>query len=94
MTGQEYPRNGSTGTTPGPFSDIPQPDRTERAVHTSRVPDPTMVEENDGAPETCPVCPHPQADHDAIFRRFCAARIAGGSGRGCVCRVAGQGGPA
>lgn len=33
----------------------------------------------------CPVCPHRWAAHDAIDRRFCSAKIAGGSSRGCVC---------
>ncbi|MER7435981.1 MULTISPECIES: RGCVC family protein [Pseudonocardia] len=35
--------------------------------------------------DLCPVCPHPWADHDAIDRRFCSAKIAGGSSQGCVC---------
>lgn len=33
----------------------------------------------------CPVCPHPWGDHDAVSRRFCSAKIAGGSATGCVC---------
>lgn len=40
----------------------------------------------------CPVCPHPWADHDPIGRRYCTAKIAGGSSSGCVCRTAGQAG--
>nr|WP_132424413.1 RGCVC family protein [Pseudonocardia endophytica] len=49
--------------------------------------------DGDVAPSSiCPVCPHRRVDHDAISRRFCAARIAGSSGSGCVCRS--EGGPA
>ncbi|WP_198932282.1 RGCVC family protein [Pseudonocardia sp. Ae331_Ps2] len=36
--------------------------------------------------DLCPVCPHRWEDHDAIDRRFCSAKIAGGSSQGCVCR--------
>jgi hypothetical protein len=37
---------------------------------------------------TCPVCPHPLADHDPIGLRFCRATAAGAVTRGCVCRPA------
>jgi hypothetical protein len=33
----------------------------------------------------CATCPHPAADHDPIAARFCAATVAGGFSRGCVC---------
>ena len=36
--------------------------------------------------ETCDVCPHPRANHDAIAARFCAATGNGAVTRGCVCR--------
>jgi hypothetical protein len=37
---------------------------------------------------TCPVCPHPLADHDPIGLRFCRATAAAAVSRGCVCRPA------
>ena len=36
--------------------------------------------------EACDVCPHLQADHDAIAARFCSATGRGAIVRGCVCR--------
>jgi len=36
--------------------------------------------------ETCDVCPHARADHDAIAARFCSATGGGAITRGCVCR--------
>jgi hypothetical protein len=36
--------------------------------------------------ERCPTCQHPQADHDALSARFCAATAASGLARGCICR--------
>ncbi|WP_208113942.1 RGCVC family protein [Actinomycetospora succinea] len=37
-------------------------------------------------PETCSVCPHPWAAHDALGARFCLATIAAVRTRGCICR--------
>src|SRR3954454_11347202 len=37
--------------------------------------------------ETCGVCPHPHADHDAIAARFCSATRNGAIARGCVCQA-------
>jgi hypothetical protein len=38
------------------------------------------------ANETCDVCPHPRANHDAIATRFCSATGDGVIARGCVCQ--------
>ena len=38
------------------------------------------------ANETCDVCPHPHANHDAIATRFCSATGDGAIARGCVCQ--------
>lgn len=49
-------------------------------------PNPTTADQDRPAPEgCCPVCPHPWDEHDAIGRRFCSAKIAGGHGTGCAC---------
>jgi hypothetical protein len=34
---------------------------------------------------TCAACPHPESAHDEIGLRYCAATVAGGWHRGCVC---------
>lgn len=33
----------------------------------------------------CASCPHAARDHDVISNRYCAATLAGGFDRGCVC---------
>ncbi|MEU9821242.1 RGCVC family protein [Pseudonocardia alni] len=48
-------------------------------------PTPSTAADHTAPDEPCPVCPHPWEDHDAIDRRFCSAKIAGGSSQGCVC---------
>ncbi|UIJ61551.1 RGCVC family protein [Amycolatopsis acidiphila] len=35
--------------------------------------------------DTCPVCPHPQENHDGLSRRYCAATAAAALDRGCIC---------
>lgn len=37
------------------------------------------------AVETCDVCAHPEAAHDAIARRYCDATVANAMSRGCIC---------
>jgi hypothetical protein len=39
----------------------------------------------DAAHATCSVCPHAAKAHDRIGTRYCAATVAGGLRRGCVC---------
>lgn len=54
-------------------------------------PNPTTADQDRPAPEgRCPVCPHPWDEHDAIGRRFCSAKIAGGHGTGCACSRTGR----
>lgn len=36
--------------------------------------------------KTCDVCPHLDANHDAIASRFCSATGNGAIARGCVCQ--------
>ena len=38
------------------------------------------------SPNTCSVCPHPWADHDALGVRFCTATMGSANSRGCICR--------
>ncbi|WP_158890960.1 RGCVC family protein [Amycolatopsis anabasis] len=33
----------------------------------------------------CAVCAHPWSAHDVVAARYCAATMAGGHDRGCVC---------
>ena len=33
-------------------------------------------------------CGHPDAEHDAVARRYCAATSSAGLHRGCICRAA------
>ncbi len=35
--------------------------------------------------QTCDVCAHPDAAHDAIARRYCKATMASALPRGCIC---------
>jgi hypothetical protein len=40
----------------------------------------------DGSTETaCAACVHPREAHDRIGLRYCAATVASGINRGCVC---------
>ena len=33
----------------------------------------------------CDACRHPEAEHDTISRRYCAATMAAASSRDCIC---------
>lgn len=58
------------------MSDVtaPSPTSTDRSANTTLEAD---------AP--CGACQHPLAGHDVISARYCAATIANGATRGCVC---------
>ena len=62
------------------MSDVtaPSPTNTDRAADTG-------TETTADAEKRCGACGHPLDGHDGISARYCAATIASGATRGCVC---------
>ncbi|WP_246258676.1 RGCVC family protein [Amycolatopsis anabasis] len=57
-----------------------------RTVRDTAPPVPGTQSNFDGASNAvCAACPHPWSGHDLIAARYCAATVAGGHSRGCVC---------
>jgi hypothetical protein len=58
------------------------------------VPNPTSTDESTDTPreaeDRCAACRHRWEAHDAIGVRFCAATLANGTERGCVCVAEGR----
>jgi hypothetical protein len=47
-------------------------------------PSPPSESSADSSADTCG-CGHPNANHDVVAARYCAATIAGSMARGCIC---------
>lgn len=46
---------------------------------------PAVVPALDVSALTCAACPHLRATHDKVDLRYCAATVASGAQRGCLC---------